>query len=176
MRVLEKLVFCVEIKSRHWDSPCCVHRLPAWWTYGTYSGFCKLHMTSFCSIPYAASQQKRCVAVTLPFSVSPSFTPHIDKGQQHVNGHDAPGSAPGNLERRADYWRTAEEGLLIEPGWSPPSVLSPGTLGWGTSYSLGFSFTAWRECFSLWPLLENAREDISGFYLKYFWHLFLYEK
>lgn len=124
MRVLEKLVFCVEIKSRHWDSPCCVHRLSAWWTYGTYSGFCKLQMTSFCSIPYGASQQKRCVAVTLPFSVSPSFTLHIDKGQQHVNGHDAPGSAPGNLERRSDYWRSTEEGLLIEPEWSPPSVPS----------------------------------------------------
>lgn len=57
---------------------------------------------AFCYILHAASQQKACVAVTLPFSISPSFTLKIDKGQQHANGCDATKRTPGNLERTVD--------------------------------------------------------------------------
>lgn len=85
VRVLEKPLFCVEIKYRHWDSPDCVHKdcLPAWATYGTYSISCKLHRI-FCYIPPPASQHRRCVAVTLPFCISARVTLKIDKGPHNM--------------------------------------------------------------------------------------------
>ena len=130
MRVFAKLLFCVEIKYRCWDSRCCVHKLPVWWAYGTYSTICKLHKTLFLLSLYAASQQKGCVGVTLTFSISPSFTLIIGKSHQCVNGHDTTKRAPGNVEK------TAEEWLLRETLWSPPGVPSPGTSGMGDSAPL----------------------------------------
>lgn len=90
VRVLEKPIFCVEIKYRHWESPACVHKdgLPAWGTYGTYFIFCKLHRT-FGDISYAASQHKRCVAAAVPVSISSSVTLKTDKDPQHIQGCDA---------------------------------------------------------------------------------------
>lgn len=85
---------------------------------------------------FAVSQQKRCVEVTLPFSISPSFTLKIGKNQQCVNGRDATKTAPGNLEK------TAEEWLLRESLWSPPWVPSPGTSGMGDSTPLWS--TVWK--------------------------------
>ena len=126
VRVLEKPIFCVEIKYRHWESPDCVHKdgLPAWGTYGTYSIFCKLHRT-FSDISRSQSAQEMCGCHCASQHLFQCYTAHWQRPTTH------PGVWCNWMNSRKFRELLTRKGLhrqwlLIEPIWSFPSVPSPG--------------------------------------------------